>query len=169
MASETKYRINNLNATLMVCVAVIMDLLGPVGTVLGTGIFYVWYKILDIPIFSPKQLTRWGLNLLGEAATAGVWAGMTVGVVLMIMLTRTEDRLGIDIAGKINVKNPGKAAGKVSTAAQRTERKAARRTADPQRAARAQERLERLRAKKAEGAGISSRLQVQDINVPKNT
>ncbi len=162
---KTKRRISNAMGAAMIFVAVIMDLLGPVGAVLGTIIFALWFVMLQVPLIGPKQLVRWGLNFLGEAATAGVWAGMTVGVTMMILLTRTEDRLGVNILDKVGTRGVGKA---TSTTAVRTERKAARRALDPERTARAQERLARLQERKSapQTTPVRERQTLKDIRLP---
>lgn len=136
-------RISGKTAFWMIVVAVVMDFLGPIGTVIGGCIFAFWFYTLNVPLIGPKQLARWGLNFIAEGLTAGVWVGMTVGVILMITLTRAEDKLGVNILDKVGAKGVGKAA---STTAVRTERKAARRALNPERTARAQERLERMRS-----------------------
>ncbi len=157
----------------MIGTAVILDLLalipvvgGFFGGIGGIVIFGIWFLMLGIPLIGPKQLTRWGLNLLGEVFTGGLWAGMTVGVILMIVLTRTEDKLGINVLDKVS---PQGGAGKaVSTAAQRTERKVARRLANPERAAAAEARLARIREKstgKNENLA-KSKPEMRDFNYP---
>lgn len=162
--SKKKRRITNVTAVFMVVVAIIMDFLGPIGTVGGTIIFFIWFTLLNIPLIGPKQLVRWGLNLVGEVVTAGVWTGMTVGILLMIGVTRAEDKLGIDVLGKIPI---AKKIGNLKDL-ERMKNKAVRRIQNPQRTRLAEERLQRMRQKGINiGKPAPGRIPMQDITVPK--
>ncbi|MBP9771403.1 MAG: hypothetical protein KBD16_00545 [Candidatus Pacebacteria bacterium] len=99
-------RINTVSFALMVCVAILCDLLGPFGAVGAPVIFYIWFTIKHVPILTTKkvgkQLANLGLNGIGEIASAGVWAGITVGVIITIVFSRAEDA-GFDLANPVNL------------------------------------------------------------------
>ena len=102
-------RINTVSAVLMVCTALLCDLAGPIGAVGAVVIFFIWFKIKRVPILTTKkigkQVANLGLNGIGEVASAGVWAGVTVGVILTIVFSRAEDA-GLDLLKPENLKNP---------------------------------------------------------------
>jgi len=161
-------RISNTTAFFMVAVAIILDLLALIpivgGILAGVGgvvIFGIWFLMLGIPLIGPKQLTRWGLNLLGETVTAGLWAGMTMGVILMITLTRAEDKTGISLVNRI-----APAKGVVGARAQL--KKDVRRLKNIPRTTEAMERLQRMRARR-ENAGelAKAKPEMRDFNYPR--
>jgi hypothetical protein len=103
-------RINNTSAALMIGTAALCDLLGPFGTVGGPVVFFIWFKNKGVPVISTKQvgkqLANLGLNAVGEVATGGIWVGVTVGVIITIVLSRVEDKLGVSLDMKSNLENP---------------------------------------------------------------
>lgn len=164
-------RITNTSAFLMVGTAIVFDLIsivpviGQAVAVVGSAIvFLIWFLILRLPLISPKKLLTIALSYLGESVPAiSVLPLITLGVILMIVFTRAEDKLGIRVLDKVG-------AGKVSAGAVRAERKAVRRALDPERTARTQERLARMKVSR-EARGISdvakSRPEMKDFNYKK--
>lgn len=98
-------RISDIGATKMIATGVLFDLIalipivgGYSAEIIGGMTFFLWFLILGLPLMSPKTLANWALNLIvGETATAGVWPGFTIGAILTVIMTRTEDKTGLDV------------------------------------------------------------------------
>ncbi|MDQ5928160.1 MAG: hypothetical protein QG633_598 [Patescibacteria group bacterium] len=98
-------RISNISAIKMVAAGILLDLValipfvgGYAAEIIGGLTFFLWFLILGLPLMSPKTLTNWALNLIvGETATAGAWPGFTIGAILTVVMTRTEDKTGLDV------------------------------------------------------------------------
>ncbi|MCR4274631.1 MAG: hypothetical protein NUW02_01090 [Candidatus Campbellbacteria bacterium] len=158
-------RIDSTTRYLLIGTAIIFDLISiipVVGQFLaigGAGItFYIWFKTLGVSFISPKRIVTTAVEYIGEAIpVVSALPLITTGTIIMIVLTDIEDKTGIGLAslaaGKMSK-------GKVSTTAQRTERKAARRAADPERATRARERLAKMKEKKV---GIATKTNPQGM------
>lgn len=161
-------RISNGTAVAMVLVALVLDVISliPVAgslisAVFGMGIFGLWFYFLGVPLISPKKIASWGLNAIAEAfpAIGSVWIGVTVGVILMIAITRTEDATGLQIANKVPI-------GKNLSI------KDARRAANPGKALEARQRLQRRLERQTQNSApaspeIKERQQMRDINYKK--
>jgi hypothetical protein len=156
---EKKQRISNATAFWMIAVALLCDLLLPIGAIAGTVIFWIWFLLKGVPPLSPKNFGKSILNLIvnggGEVGTAGIWVGITLGVVVIIWISRIEDRAGIQVLDKITPE--GKFASQ--TAQQTTSRtlnKTARRVANPERTEIAVERLERMKLNRSVRPSVDS-------------
>ncbi|MEK7579151.1 MAG: hypothetical protein AAB460_01280 [Patescibacteria group bacterium] len=145
MAEPSKKRISNTTAMLLFAVAIVFDLISIIpfvgqfiSTVGGAVTFFIWFTILGIPLISPKKIASWGLNLAVEAfpVLGSVWPGITAGVILMVLITRTEDTLGVQILKTKGVPGP-------------TQAKATRRIQNPGRALEARARLDRMQETRA--------------------
>lgn len=111
---EKRERIKIWMAACIVAVALFIDLIELVTTWLGIGvitsfvivppvtlIFWIWYKLLDIPfIASPKKFATLAITCLVEIIPALdaipiLSFGWTIGAIILIILVRSEDRGGI--------------------------------------------------------------------------
>lgn len=98
-------RISNISAIKMVAAGILLDLValipfvgGYAAEIIGGLTFFLWFLILGLPLMSPKTVANWALNLIvGETATAGAWPGFTIGAILTVVMTRTEDKTGLDV------------------------------------------------------------------------
>ncbi len=111
-------KISTANAVLMVCVAIIFDLIalvpiigGIIALVGGLVVFGIWFLHLKLPLINPKKvvssIVNLGVNVGGEIVTVGVWAGFTVGIILIIVSDRVEAKTGVSVlsvAGKGSTK-----------------------------------------------------------------
>ncbi|MEK7606451.1 MAG: hypothetical protein AAB458_02575 [Patescibacteria group bacterium] len=163
---KSQRRISNVTAVLMVIVAVVLDLINLipvvgvlVGNILALLIFGLWYLMLGIPIMGARQFARWGTSWLIDTISVGYLPGITLGAILIIVVTRTEDKTGISLIDKVKPTSAGTL-------------KNARRAANPERTLQARDRLERRlarRAQESEGAATKPKEhpQIKDINYPK--
>ncbi len=142
-------RVSKVQATLMICTAIILDLIGLIPVVgqyfalIGAFvIFGIWFLILRVPIIDKIKTII--LNGTAEAipVVGDVWVGITAGVILIIV--DEVDGLGIlkflkkFKGGKVLPKDLG-----------RTVNKGVRRIENPERTLQAQERLRRIRERNA--------------------
>lgn len=144
-------RVSKVQAVLMICAAGLLDLIGLIPAVgqyfsiIGAFvIFGIWFLILGVPL---KDKIK-GILLNGVAEVIPVvgefWVGITAGVILI--LVDEVDGLGFL---KFLKTFKGGAKGLAKGTGQ-TLGKEARRIENPERAAQARERLQRLRERKAQ-------------------
>ena len=114
-------RISSTQASLLVGTAVIFDLIsfipaiGQALSLVGSVVvFSIWFLILRVPLVSPKKLVTWATAGLVEAIPLiSALPGITTGVILMIAITRTEDRLGVQVLSMKGLANPSQIAGQL--------------------------------------------------------
>lgn len=111
---EKRERIKTWVAACIVIVALCIDLFEMLLTWLGIGffitpvivpcvtlIFWIWYKILDVPfVSSPKNFANLTITSLFELipgldAIPLISFGWTVGAIIMVIMVRAEDKGGI--------------------------------------------------------------------------
>lgn len=107
---EANHKIKLWMAGCLVVVALLVDLfqflitlvaigvfLAPIITVCASALFWIWFKLLGISIITnPKRLATFGIESVGELIpivnTLPMW---TLGTVITIIITRSEDKGGI--------------------------------------------------------------------------
>lgn len=144
-AQKIEYRIDNKTVWLMIAVAIFFDIISliPVANVaaviFGGGTFGLWFYFKGLGLVSPKKIAVWGSNLLAESflAVSTVWPGFMVGVIIMIIISRTEDKTGLSLPLSV-----GKRTGKRVRARAKSTLKRVR---DPKRAAEVKRRVENIR------------------------
>lgn len=100
---QKKYRIENFEAGLMIGVALLADAIPVVGELLLGGGIILWMQMRGLEPFSfkpkraGKRFANFGLNTIGEAATGSIWLGVTVFTIIMIGMSRVEDKTGLSI------------------------------------------------------------------------
>ncbi len=117
---EVSYRISWTTAFLMISLTIVFDLteiiidwLGNLTAAFGLGLlfwglniggvifmgltFFVWFKIKNIPIFtSPKRIATSAITFIGEMIPViNNLPGWTIGIIVIIIISRSEDRGGI--------------------------------------------------------------------------
>ena len=96
----------------MLLLAILSDLTGPFGAVIGGGSILICQYLMGVPpiSFKPKQAVKKTINLLGnavgEAATAGIFPSITVYTAFTIAWARLEDKTGISIPNPGTTKKP---------------------------------------------------------------
>ncbi len=131
MAEPKEPRINSTQAALLVGTAVVFDLVSlipaigqAIATVGSAVVFCIWFLILHVPLISPKKLLTWSLAYLVELVPVlSALPGITTGVILMIAITRTEDRLGVQVLSSKGLANPSQIAGQLKPRLDRYVRK----------------------------------------------
>lgn len=98
----------------MIATAVVFDIISiipvvgeAIGIVGSAVVFGIWFLTLGIPLLSTKKLVTTFVGYLGEAIPAvSALPFITVGVILIIGMTRLEDKTGISVeklaTGKIS-------------------------------------------------------------------
>jgi hypothetical protein len=102
--ANDNYRIDKQTAISMVVVAILFDLisivpgLNVVSLVLGNLTFGLWFKMKGVGLIGKKKIATWGGEGIIEAIPAlSALPGITVGVILMLVITRTEDATVITV------------------------------------------------------------------------
>lgn len=104
-------KISNTTGALMVATAGILDLISiipVVGQALASVgsfvIFLIWFLILGLPLVTPKKLlTTLSAYVIEIIPAISALPAITVGVILMIVLTRAEEKTGIQLLDKKGV------------------------------------------------------------------
>lgn len=103
-------KISNTAAALMIVVGIVFDLVGMVpilGSITsGIGaplIFGMWFVMLGVPLLTPKKVASWGLSWIVEIipALGNVLPLVTVGVALVIIIDRVEEKTGFNVTGLV--------------------------------------------------------------------
>lgn len=110
MDQEHRQRIKWWMAGCLVCTAILVDIiqalltlvaigvvLSPIITVGATFLFWIWYMMLGVSFMTnPKRLATFAAESLGELIPAAdalpLW---TIGTIMTIIITRSEDKGGI--------------------------------------------------------------------------
>lgn len=119
-------KISDTAAALMIATAIILDIISIIPVVgqafadVGSFvIFLIWFLILGLPLVTPKKLlTMLSAYIIELVPAISALPAITVGVILMIALTRAEEKTGIQLLSKKGVPNLGnltKAAGTVQS------------------------------------------------------
>lgn len=102
-ASNDNVRIDTTTAVFMVIVAVFFDLisiipgLNIVSLIFGNGILGFWLFTKGVGLMSGKKIATWGIETLVEAIPAlSAFPSITIGVIVIVAITRTEDATGIN-------------------------------------------------------------------------
>jgi hypothetical protein len=114
-------RISSTQGVLLVGTAIIFDLIslipaiGQILAIVGAAVvFSIWFLILHIPLVSPKKLLGWATAGLVEAIPIISWIpSITGGVILMIAITRAEDKLGLQVLSTKGLANPTQIVGQL--------------------------------------------------------
>lgn len=154
-------RIDPVTRYKLIGTAIIFDLISiipVVGQFLaigGAGItFYIWFKMLGVSFISPKKIVTTVVEYIGEAIpVVSALPLITTGTIIMIVLTDIEDKTGVGVAGLATGKIPK---GQLKKDISRTANKTVRREANPERVARARERLVRMKEQQANGGSATS-------------
>lgn len=120
-------KISDTTAALMIGTAVILDLISIIPVVgqafasVGSFvIFLIWFLILGLPLVTPKKLlTTLSAYIIEFIPAISALPAITVGVILMIVLTRAEEKTGIKLLDKKGVPtfgNLAKAGGAIRAA-----------------------------------------------------
>lgn len=116
--STKEPRISGTQASLLVGAAVIFDLISlipavgqAIATVGSIVVFSIWFLVLGVPLVSPKKLVAWvSAGIIELIPLISALPGITAGVILMIAITRTEDRLGVQVLSTKGLANPAQIA-----------------------------------------------------------
>lgn len=121
---EREPRISSTSAALMVATALLFDVISII-PVVGQAIadvgsfvvFLIWFLILGLPLVSPKKLLTTLVAYIIEFIPAiSALPAITAGVIIMIVISRAEDKTGIqllDKKGAPNLKNIAGAGGSI--------------------------------------------------------
>ena len=102
-----KYRISGITFILMLIVAGLFDLLSfPLISnfvvVVASVVFALWWKLLGIKLISGrKTITYLTTHAIEHIPVLSIFPGIMLGVSIMFLITRAEDRTGINLSGKL--------------------------------------------------------------------
>lgn len=127
MAEQHKERITNITASLMIATAFIFDIISafPIGGQLvadtgSTVVFLIWFLILGLPLLSPRKiLTYAGAFIISIIPVISALPEITLAIVIFILITRTEDKLGVQVLSKKGLSNPSSIAGGIRSQSDR--------------------------------------------------
>ncbi len=100
---------------LMLCTAVIFDIIGLVpgvgeitSSVGSATVFGIWFLSVGISLISPRKVASWGIPLFAEMipGLSEFLPGVTIGIILMIIITKAEDKLGLQLVSRKGFANP---------------------------------------------------------------
>lgn len=121
MSSEKKERINTTNASLMIGTALILDVISAapiVGQIVADVgsfvIFLIWFLILGLPLLSPKKITVYAVSfVVSIVPVLSALPEITLAIVAFILITRAEDKLGVQVLSRKGLTNPTAIAGEL--------------------------------------------------------
>jgi len=108
---DKKYRVSRKAFIWMLIFAIILDLISLIPAInvitLGVGavLFGIWWWKLGLGLINPKKVVTYGVTAIVEAIPIVSWLpGLTVGVIVIFIYSRIEDKTGIKLPSKFALK-----------------------------------------------------------------